>query len=154
MKALLTFALVLMGSSAYAASAGIGPAGCGLGNVVFGKDNQVLAATTNGTSANQTFGITSGTSNCTEMGGNAGMTLFIENNQVALENDAARGQGETVAALASMMGCQDVNAFGSTLKANYGEIFSSKNAQSIGHSIRETVKKDERLARTCRNHIG
>ncbi|MES2964144.1 MAG: DUF3015 family protein [Bdellovibrionota bacterium] len=152
MKSLLTIALVLMGTSAYAATAGIGPAGCGLGNVVFGKDNQVLAATTNGTSANQTFGITSGTLNCGP-GGMAGMNMFIENNQVALENDAARGQGETVATLASMMGCQDVNAFGSTLKSNYSEIFTSKDAKVIGHSIRETVKKDERLARTCQ-HIG
>lgn len=153
MKALLALSLVLFGTSAYAASAGIGPAGCGLGNIVFGKDNQVLAATTNGSSASQLFGITSGTSNCVENGGMANMSMFIENNQVALENDAARGQGETVATLASMMGCQDVNAFGSTLKSNYGEIFSSKNAQTIESSIRATVKKDERLARTCQ-HVG
>ena len=42
--------------------------GCGLGSLVI-KDQstvmlQVLAATTNGTSGSQTFGITSGTSNC------------------------------------------------------------------------------------------
>lgn len=148
MKSLLTLALVLFGSSAYAASAGIGPAGCGLGNVVFGKDNQVLAATTNGSSG-QVFAITSGTSNCGDMSGMAGMTMFIENNQVALENDAARGQGETVATLASMMGCQDVNAFGSTLKSNYGSIFQSKDAKVITNSIQETVRKDERLARSC-----
>ncbi len=149
MKSLLALTLVLFGSSAFAAAnPGIGPAGCGLGNTVFGKDNQVLAATTNGTSGNQTFGITSGTSNCGE-GGMAGINMFIENNKVALENDAARGQGETVATLASMMGCQDVGAFATTLKSNYGEIFQSKDATVIGHSIRETVRKDQRLASTC-----
>ncbi|MDD2849895.1 MAG: DUF3015 family protein, partial [Desulfuromonadaceae bacterium] len=44
--------------------------GCGLGTLLWENkaDNsvllQVLQATTNGTSGNQTFGITSGTSNC------------------------------------------------------------------------------------------
>ncbi|HMX95743.1 MAG TPA: DUF3015 family protein, partial [Elusimicrobiota bacterium] len=47
--------------------------GCGLGYVLFGNNDntpvmQILAATTNGTSANQTFGMTSGTSGCTEDG--------------------------------------------------------------------------------------
>src|SRR5690348_11977029 len=45
-----------------------GMAGCGLGSLVFGPNDapvaQVLAATTNGTFASQTFGISSGTSNC------------------------------------------------------------------------------------------
>jgi len=42
--------------------------GCGLGSVIFkGQDAllfQILAVTTNGTSGNQTFGITTGTLNC------------------------------------------------------------------------------------------
>src|SRR5262245_61167540 len=49
-----------------------GQAGCGLGSMLFGKDNsklmQVLAATTNGIGGNQSFAIPSGTSNCTEAG--------------------------------------------------------------------------------------
>jgi hypothetical protein len=43
--------------------------GCGLGTIIFegqkGIAPQVLAVTTNGTSGNQTFGITSGTLGCT-----------------------------------------------------------------------------------------
>ena len=42
--------------------------GCGLGSMIIKNQNstmlQAIAATTNGTSGNQTFGITSGTSNC------------------------------------------------------------------------------------------
>ena len=43
-----------------------GPAGCGLGSMIFDPDSgftQIFAATTNGTSGNQTFGISTGTSN-------------------------------------------------------------------------------------------
>ena len=51
-------------------SAQYGMAGCGLGSVVISDDGflQVFAATTNGTSYSQSFGITSGTSNCVEKG--------------------------------------------------------------------------------------
>ncbi|MGZ7153809.1 DUF3015 family protein, partial [Streptococcus pyogenes] len=65
MKKLLASALLLTASSVTLA----GPAGCGLGSTyVFPDANQwwqhVLAATTNGTSGNQTFGMTSGTLGC------------------------------------------------------------------------------------------
>src|SRR5262245_22752963 len=67
---------------------GYGAAGCGLGSVFFGSKPgfiQVLAATTNGTSGNQTFGITSGTSNCdTGSGGSASAKVFIAANREAL----------------------------------------------------------------------
>ena len=58
-------------TSASAMADGYGPAGCGLGSMIFEPDSgftQVFAATTNGTSGNQTFGITSGTSNCASGG--------------------------------------------------------------------------------------
>src|SRR5262245_3666530 len=49
-----------------------GMAGCGLGSLLFGKDNtklmQVLAGIINATGGSQTFGISSGTSNCVEGG--------------------------------------------------------------------------------------
>jgi len=57
-------ALGLGASSAMADSFGM--AGCGLGSMLIqsnGKE-QIFVATTNGSSGSQTFGITSGTSNC------------------------------------------------------------------------------------------
>ena len=55
----------------------------------------------------QTFGITSGTSNCGESGKQARANQFIEVNKVALENDLARGTGEAILALSEVMGCQN-----------------------------------------------
>ena len=65
-----------------------GPAGCGLGSLIFDADSgwtQIFAATTNGTSGNQTFGITSGTSNCDTGPTKQSAKNFVTANRVALE---------------------------------------------------------------------
>lgn len=138
----LTLALLLTGSFAHAASDGIvGAAGCGLGNMAMGSTgSQVSAATTNATGM-QVFGITTGTSNCGTGVFNSQMDVFVESNKVALSNDAARGEGETIAALSSMMGCQDSAVVGSKLKANYAQIFKANagDARAISKSIQSTV---------------
>lgn len=100
---------------------GYGVAGCGLGSVVFGDKPgmiQVVAATLNNTAGNQTFGITTGTSNCGESGKSARATQFIEVNKVSLENDLARGAGEAIVALSEVMGCQNAD-FTVQLKSAY-----------------------------------
>ena len=61
--------VILASASSLALANASGPAGCGLGStVVFPDANQwyqhVMAATTNATSGNQTFGMTSGTLGC------------------------------------------------------------------------------------------
>lgn len=71
MKKIVVAALVtLAAASSMAAQNNVGS--CGWGSKVFeGKSGiapQVLAVTTNGTSGNQTFGITFGTSGCTQDG--------------------------------------------------------------------------------------
>jgi hypothetical protein len=87
-------------------------AGCGLGSIVFGNQPgliQILAATTNGTFANQTFGITSGTSNCAEGGVSlssaADQEAFVKVNYASLTRDAATGKGEYLQAMATLLGC-------------------------------------------------
>src|SRR5580704_4364926 len=85
-----------------------GAAGCGLGSVIIhnGGFVQIFAATTNGTFATQTFGITSGTSNCDDVGGWAESTrVFVQANRVALTKDISRGKGETITDLAALAGC-------------------------------------------------
>jgi hypothetical protein len=87
-------------------------AGCGLGYMLLSnKDNskvsQILGATTNGTSGNQTFGITSGTSGCTEDGAvkfAKEAEVFAEINLDSLRREMADGQGEFVTAFASLLG--------------------------------------------------
>lgn len=110
---------VLKGNGVY------GTAGCGLGSMVFGNEQgpvQVLAATLNGTGV-QTFGITSGTSNCGKgLFAKAEINSFIESNSVALENDIARGQGETLSTLNDILGCGA--EFNSTLQQNFKNIYA------------------------------
>lgn len=112
---------------------GYGMAGCGLGSILFGKKPgliQVVAATFNGTSGNQTFAISSGTSNCVPGGSGPGAQIFIEANKEALAMDAARGQGETIDNLAKLMNCSNTNAFGAKLQSNYQTIFPAAGTES------------------------
>lgn len=120
-------------SSSTLAFAGNDLAGCGLGTaVVFPDANEwhehVLAATTNGTSGNQTFGMTSGTLGCE--GANGPLKLaqaFMEDNMDQLALDAAKGQGETLAALSEVIGvdAQDSAAFNRTMQSNFDSMFNA-----------------------------
>lgn len=111
---------------------GYGMAGCGLGSVVFGNEPgfvQIFANTLNGTSGNQTFGLTTGTSNCGERNKLVQADQFIETNKVALENDMSRGQGETLSSLAAVLECNN-QSFGSDVKQRYSALKSSSNQVS------------------------
>lgn len=143
MKKLLIIFVSLFSGSAGAVA--YGDAGCGLGSLVMGSETgvkQILAATTNA-SGMQTFGITTGTSNCSEGGVFRAMKevpAYIELNKLALAKDAARGQGETLAGLSQLMGCEN-RAFGKVIKANYNSIFveSKMDSSQIESRIKSTV---------------
>jgi len=131
-----------------------GPAGCGLGSLIFKPDSgitQIFAATTNGSFGKQTFGITSGTSNCdTGSGGNASAKVFIEANREALSKDIAKGGGETVKSLSALAGCQDASAVGSALQKNFTTIFpaSTTTNEAVSVQIMSTLRSDKSLACT------
>lgn len=111
---------------------GYGMAGCGLGSIVFGEQTgmvQIFAATTNGTSGNQTFGISSGTLNCGESAKSAKAEQFIQVNKVAIENDMARGQGETLTSLSQVMECTNTN-FPTDMKNSYRQMFPHGGASA------------------------
>ena len=139
-KLLFVVAVLAMSSSAFAAK--YGSAGCGLGSMIFEGDQtwwkQVLAATTNGTGM-QTIGISLGTSNCDSPAplkiGQA--EAYVEANKVALANDIARGNGETIVGLSKVYGCANSTDFGRALKSNYTMIFpnTAANSKEITHSI-------------------
>lgn len=130
MRILSILLLVLGSSSAFAAK--YGEAGCGLGSMIMGtQDNQILAATTNGSSGTQWFGISSGTSNCTEGGrvkASQVLPMYIETNKLVLAKEAARGEGDVLAGLANIMGCERT-AFGQEVKAHYNDIFVESNME-------------------------
>ena len=131
-----------------------GMAGCGLGSIVMGsKGGQVSAATTNGTGA-QSFGITSGTSNCVAPAAEKAQIEqenFISNNYASLSREAAQGSGETVAAFAGTMGCDRAvfSEFGATLQTNYTKIFAAPGAIAALDSAKEEIVRNPKLMAAC-----
>src|SRR5437867_11379808 len=114
---LLQVAVALVCFSATAALAAGNPdtgPGCGLGKLAwadFGHQKnigpQVLMATTNGTFGSQTFGISTGTSGCTNDGkvwAEYKVTMFAEINFEKVSQEMAQGRGEHLASLATRMG--------------------------------------------------
>lgn len=134
---------------------GYGPAGCGLGSLIFEPNSgftQIFAATTNGTFGSQTFGISSGTSNCNDTaGGSASAKSFVETNRTALVKDIARGQGETIESLSRLGGCSDARAVGAALQRNFDQLFPSATLsdQEVGSSVVDALRSDATLG--CRS---
>ena len=110
--------------------------GCGLGSLIIKNQNtvvlQVLAATTNGTGS-QTFGITSGTSNCDKPSNfvsNDKLNKFVSENMDELAMDISAGQGETLTTVAKLINVEDTKAFSSKLQSNFTNIYTSENVTS------------------------
>ena len=89
--------------------------GCGLGKLAWAetsvsKENiapQVMMATTNGTFGSQTFGVSSGTSGCSNDGkiwASEKVNVFTALNFDNLSQEMAQGQGEHLTSLATLMG--------------------------------------------------
>jgi Protein of unknown function (DUF3015) len=151
--AIVFWAAASMTASSPAQAKAYGPAGCGLGSLIFDANSgftQIFAATTNSTLGNQTFGITSGTSNCAgRSGGSASARAFVETNRVALAKDIARGRGETIDSLTQLAGCRtSPGAVGSSLQRRFDQIFSDVGASdsAVGESVVEALRADASLA--------
>ena len=149
MKKLFAAALMIAAGSSMAAQNNVG---CGWGSAVFhgqsGVAPQVLAATTNGTSGNQTFGITFGTSGCTQDGvvsSSWKISAYIDGSRVALARDAAAGQGENLDALAVVMGvkAEDRAAFAAAIKSNFSTVFATEN---VSANLKEVLAANDRLS--------
>src|SRR3954469_24096182 len=110
--------------------------GCKLFDGQAGVAPQVLAVTTNGTFGNQTFGVTFGTSGCTQDGAVKSSwktALFIDGNKDKLARDMSVGGGEALDSLAHLLGVteQDRVAFDRAAKNNVGRIFASEKAETL-----------------------
>lgn len=101
-----------------------------------------MAATTNGTSGNQTFGMTSGTLGCESANGPLkSAQVFMDENMDQLAADAATGQGETLAALAEVMGVEaaDKAAFNRAMQSNFDAVFSADATSSTAFEAMTAV---------------
>lgn len=117
---------------------GYGMAGCGLGSIVFGPKPgmiQVIAATVNGTGGSQTFGISTGTSNCDIPESGHQAAVFIEVNKEIVKKEAARGEGETIKALSSILNCGGEQKLGAELKGQY-DLYFGQDVETF-----ETVRR-------------
>ncbi len=150
----MTLAIGLLASPIVSMGAETGP-GCGWGSILMdgqkGVAPNVLAATTNGTFGNQTFGLTSGTAGC-----DSNQTIqraaadFLNDNMEKVARDMSTGQGESLDTLANLMGIevQDKAKFFSVTHDNFSMIFSSDSVSSVDvmTSIQEVMKKDPALS--------
>jgi Protein of unknown function (DUF3015) len=153
MRYALAVATLLVTGTAFAQGSGLkgtgayGAAGCGLGSLVFSNQPgavQILAATTNGTFGSQTFGITTGTSNCGAGLMAQGTKNFVEANREALAKDISRGQGEAIGALTVINSCADSSKVGAALQKNFSSIFPSEAASNdeVTEAILKTLHSD------------
>lgn len=109
--------------------------GCGLGSMIIKDDSSAimlaLQATTNGTSGNQTFGISSGTSGCkkAKFVMNDRASEFVASNMDQIAKEIAMGHGESIDTLAELLNVKDTATFSASLQANYNSIYTSQEVK-------------------------
>jgi len=131
-------------------------AGCGAGSILFdgqsGLGPNVLAATTNGISGNNTFGMTSGTLGCNQNDTvTAAADIFLNANMERVARDMATGEGESLETLATLMGIDDADksAFYSFSQSNFTAIYSRDDVSSseVMASLKAVMLTDVTLAK-------
>lgn len=149
-------AICFVGATQAQAERPYGAAGCGLGSLVIKEDGfmQVLAATTNGTSGSQTFGISTGTSNCVTPEKAAALRkqeAFVQNNLRSLEREVAQGSGETLDSFAEVLGCDSAvtTEFRRAAQANYNNIFSQPGAIAVLEGAKKVFEQQPELKNQC-----
>lgn len=152
MKKLLIAGLLVAASPLVHANS----AGCGLGSTLFkgqsGIGPNILAATTNGISGNQTFGMSTGTLGC-----NANDTVtaavdgFIDSNMERVARDMSTGEGESLETLATLMGIQgqDKATFFQVSQSNFSSIYSRDDVTSgeVLSALKSVMMSDAALSK-------
>jgi hypothetical protein len=132
--------------------------GCGIGTQIWAGQSglipKVLAATTNGIFGNQTFGITTGTLGCSSDGVITAanrLPMFAGTNLDQLSAEMAAGQGEALAAMATLYGIAEADrpAFYRMTQQHYAAIFASDavTAGEVLAAVERLMLADARLAR-------
>jgi len=132
--------MLVLAGSAFAAGQAHTNTGCGLGTMLFknNADNSVILqtfqATTNGIYGNQTFGITTGTSDCAQpknFVSNQQLNEFMVANMDNLARDIAQGRGETLDTCAELLGvpAEKRPEFYGQLQSGFARIFTSPGVQ-------------------------
>lgn len=150
MKKLIAGAM-LLGASTLA----FAQPGCGVGAMIWkgqsGIAPHVLAATTNGTFGNQTFGMTTGTLGCQTNEAVRSMAMYMDSNIDKIARDMSRGNGENLETLAVLLGVDaaDRSEFRQLLQDNFATVFPSSDTTSdeATNAIVALLEKHEGLSK-------
>ena len=153
----MIFSIILFSLIPVFAFAGkYGMAGCGLGSIVIKSNGimQVAAATTNGTSASQTFGITSGTSNCTTDGvvqASKEREAFVDASKEELMSNISAGEGEYLTTLATLYSCNEdvMSDFNKVAQDNYEAIMNLDSAADILNALENKLSENSSIVKGC-----
>ena len=149
MKKLIAGA-ILLGASSMA----FAQPGCGVGAMIWegqsGIAPHVLAATTNGTFGNQTFGMTTGTLGCQTNEAVQSMAMYMDSNIDKVARDMSRGSGENLDTLAVLLGVDEADrgTFRQVLQDTFATIFPNSDTTS-GEAVEAIVallEKNEYLS--------
>ncbi|RJG12012.1 DUF3015 domain-containing protein [Pseudomonas cavernicola] len=132
--------------------------GCGWGNMLFegqsGLVPHLLAISTNVTSGNASFGLTSGTNGCDTSVklGYGGRSLFAMNGMLdSIAEDMAQGQGEALDAYATLLGVEKADRahFAQVTHQNFGTIFprADVTSEQVLAATLDVMSRDSQLAR-------
>lgn len=156
MRALLFCTLFLSSFSIVRADSGVG---CGLGSLIW-KDHSVVsalfAATTNHSFSSQLFGITTGTSGCSQhsiVKRDMYPVYYAEANLPELRHEMAIGSGEYLRTFAQVLGC-DTTAqaeFSQWAQSSYGVMFSKADNTSAEFLHGLKAFKSTKIAASCNN---
>jgi Protein of unknown function (DUF3015) len=119
---------------------------------------QVMMATTNGTFGSQTFGISSGTSGCTNDGtimAEHKVNVFAAANYESLSQEMARGGGEHLASLAELMGVPEETRpeFFALAQTQYATLVASGNTTPTAmiETLQSGIKTHPNLVKVSSN---
>lgn len=157
MRTFLWAAIILLASTANAADKS---SGCGLGWYVL-KENTLVSsffrATTNGLFFNNTFGMTSGTSNCAKhdfVDKDKKSLHFLEANYHNLMVEAAIGAGEHLDGFSQSFGCQkaEMSSFKQMLRTRHADFFTlapERSSVDLWFAIKEAIRNHPVLFQGC-----
>lgn len=115
-----------------------GMAGCGLGATFFHAEPggvQIVAATSNQSFGNQTFAISSGTSECGKGKREEWIEAYLHVNGPKLITQAAQGQGEAWDTLPGLTGCSPLTAVNAVIQTNWHTIETLPTPQGKANRI-------------------
>ncbi len=148
--------LALLSASSVAMAEQPGGPNCGWGNMLFegqsGLGSHIIASITNGTSFNNTFGMTFGTNGCSV----SGTLTYSGANMVSsimgeFSEDVARGEGDALDTVAVIYGVekQDRETFAKVMHENCAAIFPSEDvtADEMMMSMEKIMKADDTLSK-------